>query len=56
MAQIKTPKIRFKAEAQHTVGTVIRYLGKNAKFWKIIKIEDGVATAIGQGFGGEGCC
>lgn len=52
---MKKPAIKFKAEATTTVGTTIRYFGKASKFWKVAKIENGIATAYAVP-SPSGCC
>lgn len=48
--------IRFKATSETQIGQLIRYRGKRAKFWKVVKIVDGIATAKAAGFGPTLCC
>lgn len=51
--------IKFTALPTTRIGETIRYCGKAAKFWTVISVVNGVATAKAAGFGTDprnACC
>lgn len=51
--------IKFTATQTTKKGDVVRYCGKRAKFWTVVKVVNGVAYAKPAGFGADprvACC